>query len=72
MQRFANKRVLITGAVGGIGQCIARTYKHGGAIVAVADRNTDALEADSHFPGDLTDKHYTDTLAQSVHDALLM
>ncbi|MDB4224973.1 SDR family NAD(P)-dependent oxidoreductase [Granulosicoccus sp.] len=60
MQRFANKRVLITGAAGGIGQCIARTFKHGGAIVAVADRNTDVLDADAHFPGDLTDKHYTD------------
>ena len=70
MQRFANKRVLITGAAGGIGQCIARTFKQGGAIVAVADRNTEALDAEAHFPGDLTDIHYTDTLVQSVHDAL--
>lgn len=70
LQRFNNKRVLVTGPAGGIGQCIARTFKREGAIVAVADRSTDSLEADAHFPGDLTEKHYTDTLAQAVADAM--
>jgi len=70
MQRFNKKRVLVTGAAGGIGQCIARAFKQGGAIVAVADRQTDSLEADAYFPGDLTDHAYADSLAKAAYDAM--
>lgn len=70
MQRFKNKHVLVTGAAGGIGQCIVRTFKREGALVAVADQIVDALDADAHFPGDLTDTTYCDALAPSAAEAL--
>lgn len=70
MTRFKNKCVLITGAAGGIGQCLVRQFKREGAVVAVADRDTHGIDADAHLPGDLTDAAYADGLAQSSHDAM--
>jgi NAD(P)-dependent dehydrogenase (short-subunit alcohol dehydrogenase family) len=52
---FAGKRALVTGAAGGIGGSITSMLRAAGARVAVTDRNTDGIDAEAHFPGDLTD-----------------
>jgi NAD(P)-dependent dehydrogenase (short-subunit alcohol dehydrogenase family) len=41
-----------------------------GARVAVTDRNTDGIEAEAHFPGDLTDPSYANTLPVQAAEAL--
>jgi NAD(P)-dependent dehydrogenase (short-subunit alcohol dehydrogenase family) len=41
-----------------------------GARVAVTDRNTDGIDAEAHFPGDLTDPSYTNTLPVQAAEAL--
>lgn len=42
--RLAGKRILVTGASGGIGQVIARRFAEHGASVALASRSLDKLE----------------------------
>ena len=41
-----------------------------GARVAVTDRNTDGIDAEAHFPGDLTDPGYANTLPVQAAEAL--
>jgi len=69
-QRFLNKTALVTGAAGGIGQAIVKRLRSQGARVAVADLNTESLQAEAHLPGDLTDPQYCDRLPQATVDAL--
>ena len=45
MGRVAGKRVLITGAAGGLGQAMARMLAREGATVAVTDVNADGVRA---------------------------
>jgi len=68
--RFSGRKVLVTGAAGGMGQVITRMLRAEGATVAVADINCDGLEAEVDLPGDLLDKAYSDGLAQASADAL--
>jgi NAD(P)-dependent dehydrogenase (short-subunit alcohol dehydrogenase family) len=68
--RFERKRVLVTGAAGGIGAAITAQFRAEGARVAVADRSVDGIAADVALPGDLLDAAYTDGLAQAAYDAL--
>lgn len=68
--RFAEKRVLVTGAAGGIGQVITQMLREEGAKLAVADMNCDGLDADVDLPGDLLERSYTDGLAQAAAEAL--
>ncbi len=51
--RFSEKRVLVTGAAGGIGQVITKMLRAEGARVAAADRNCDGVAADAVFAGNL-------------------
>jgi NAD(P)-dependent dehydrogenase (short-subunit alcohol dehydrogenase family) len=67
---FEGKTALVTGAAGGIGLSIVAKLRAQGARVAVADRNTDNLEAEAHLPGDLLDPGYCDGLALAAQDAL--
>ena len=67
---FAGKRALVTGAAGGIGGSITSMLRSEGARVAVTDRNTDGIDAEAHFPGDLTDPSYTNTLPVQAAEAL--
>ena len=67
---FAGKRALVTGAAGGIGESITSMLRSAGARVAVTDRNTDGIDAEAHFPGDLTDPSYTNTLPVQAAEAL--
>lgn len=70
MTRFSNKKVLITGAAGGIGQAVTQRFRQEGALVAAADINTDGLSADALLPGDLTNSIYCDTLPRVAADHL--
>ena len=67
---FTGKRALVTGAAGGIGGSITSMLRSAGARVAVTDRNTDGIDAEAHFPGDLTDPGYANTLPVQAAEAL--
>lgn len=67
---FTGKTALVTGAAGGIGAAITRMLRDRGARVAVADRDTDGIEADAHLPGDLLDQTYADILPAHAVQAL--
>ena len=67
---FTGKRALVTGAAGGIGGSITSMLRSAGARVAVTDRNTDGIDAEAHFPGDLTDPSYANTLPLQAAEAL--
>ncbi|MBU3739866.1 MAG: SDR family oxidoreductase [Rhodoferax sp.] len=70
MDEFAGKRVLVTGAAGGIGLAIVHALRRRGARVAAADRDTRSVEADAHLPGNLLDASYADGLPQAASLAL--
>lgn len=67
---FSGRKVLVTGAAGGIGASVVARLRAAGAKVAVADRDTGAIDADAHVPGNLLDAGYADALAQRAADAL--
>ena len=68
--RFAGKTALVTGAAGGIGAAVVRALRAEGARVAVADRDTSAIEAEAHLDGDLLDAAYADGLPAAAMAAL--
>ncbi len=67
---FKNRKVLLTGAAGGIGRAITAMLKEAGAIVAAADIDVTGLDADVHLPGDLTDSTYTTELVHQAAEQL--
>ncbi len=68
--QFNNKKVLLTGANGGIGQAVAKAFAEGGALLAVADIAVDDINAQAHLPGDLSDDKYINNLVPSAIEAL--
>ncbi|WP_371225753.1 SDR family NAD(P)-dependent oxidoreductase [Roseovarius sp. 2305UL8-3] len=68
--RFKEKKALVTGAAGGIGQTLVAMLRAEGASVAVSDRNTSAVEAEAHLDGDLLDGAFCDTLPGRAAEAL--
>ena len=68
--RFAGKTALVTGAAGGIGAAVVRALRAEGARVAVADRDTSAIEAEAHLDGNLLDAAYADGLPAAAAKAL--
>jgi 2-keto-3-deoxy-L-fuconate dehydrogenase len=70
MTRFSGKTALVTGAAGGIGAAVVRMLRAEGAQVAVADRDTNGIEAEAHLPGDLLNSAYTDGLPRAAAEAL--
>ena len=67
---FSGKKVLITGAGGGIGRALITLFRQSGAVVAAADRVVDDLTCDYGLPGDLLDQSYCDALPQKAFEAL--
>ena len=65
-QRFRDKKVLVTGANGGIGKVLVSNLRKEGALVSVTDFKTDKLEADIHFDGYLLDSKFCDRLPSKV------
>ena len=70
MTRFAGKTALVTGAAGGIGAAVVRALRAEGCRVAVADRDTSAVEAEAHLDGNLLEAGYADGLAAAAARAL--
>lgn len=68
--RFAGKTALVTGAAGGIGAAVVRALRAEGARVAVADRDSSAIEAEAHLDGNLLDAAYADGLPDAASKAL--
>ncbi|MCP9210517.1 SDR family NAD(P)-dependent oxidoreductase [Streptomyces sp. NEAU-Y11] len=72
--RIAGSTVLLTGALGGIGQAIARDLAGKGAKLVLSGRRADTLEALADELGaravtaDLADPDQVDHLAQAAHD----
>jgi len=67
---LSGKKVLITGANGGIGRAIITRLKRAGALIAVTDLNVDNLNAEVCFNGNLTDKIFCNELPQKAQKAL--
>ena len=68
--RFQGKKALVTGANGGIGKSLVRKLRAEGASVAVTDINVSHIEAEAHFPGDLSIAQFCDELPNKTRDAL--
>lgn len=70
MKRFEGKRVLVTGAAGGIGRTIVARLRADGAMTAGCDRVGSEFSADAAFRGDLTEAAFVDHLVQDATAAL--
>ena len=68
--RFESKRVLVTGAAGGIGSALVEALNREGATVAAADRVVGKASATTWIEGDLLDAGYADTLPQNAAQQL--
>ena len=68
--RFTGKKALVTGAAGGIGKSLVRKLRAEGASVAVTDIIVSHIEAEAHFPGDLSVAQFCDDLPSKTRDAL--
>ena len=68
--RFQGKKVLVTGAAGGIGKSLVRKFRAEGASVAITDITIGNVEAEAHFPGDLSAAQFCDELPSKATDAL--
>lgn len=70
LQRFKNRKALITGAAGGIGSALVKALKKEGALVAITDLNTSNIDADANFDGDLQNSQFCDELPLLAKDKL--
>ena len=68
--RFKGKKALVTGAAGGIGKSIVRKLRAEGASVAITDITIGNIEAEAHFPGNLSAAQFCDELPSKATDAL--
>ena len=68
--RFQGKKALVTGAAGGIGKSLVRKLRAEGASVAITDITIGNVEAEAHFPGDLSAAQFCDELPREATDAL--
>ena len=68
--RFKGKKALVTGAAGGIGKSLVRKLRAEGASVAITDITIGNVEAEAHFPGDLSAAQFCDELPSKATDAL--
>ena len=68
--RFQGKKALVTGAAGGIGKSLVKKLRAEGASVAITDITIGNVEAEAHFPGDLSAAQFCDELPSKATDAL--
>ena len=69
--KFEGKRVLVTGAAGGIGAAITEAFRREGASIAAADlEGNSQIDADIWLAGDLSDGAYADSLPGQAAAAL--
>ena len=67
---LSEKKILVTGAAGGIGQAIIDLLTAKGAKVAAADIDCHQLNADVLLPGNLAEASYADNLALRARERL--
>ena len=67
---LSGKKVLVTGAAGGIGQAIVRALTDAGAAIAATDIQLEGIPCDAAIPGDLTDSAHCDALPAKACEAL--
>jgi len=67
---LSGKKVLVTGAAGGIGQAIVRELTDAGAAIAATDIQLEGIPCDAALPGDLTDSAHCDALPAKAREAL--
>lgn len=67
---FSGKRVLITGAAGGIGSALVSLFQEAGAAVAASDIDASGVDCDFNFSGDLMDGTYCDRLPLEASEAM--
>ncbi|MEL7258001.1 MAG: SDR family oxidoreductase [Pseudomonadota bacterium] len=68
--RFDGKCALVTGAAGGIGAALVSALRAEGARVAVTDRDSSGIDAETHLDGDLLDGFFCDALPAQAEAAL--
>ena len=68
--RFEDRRVLVTGAAGGIGAAVTSMFRREGALVCATDLDCSGIEAEASLAGDLTDPGFADALPRRAADAL--
>lgn len=68
--RFEGQCALVTGGAGGIGAALVAALRAEGALVAVSDRQSGAVEAEAHLDGDLLDGAFCDALPGKAEAAL--
>ncbi len=68
--RFNGKKVLVTGAAGGIGKSLVKKLRAEGASVAITDIIVSDVDAEAHFPGDLSTAQFCNELPSKARDAL--
>ena len=67
---LSGKKVLVTGAAGGIGQAIVRALTDAGAAIAATDIQLEGIPCDVAILGDLTDSTHCDALPAKAREAL--
>jgi NAD(P)-dependent dehydrogenase (short-subunit alcohol dehydrogenase family) len=67
---LSGKKVLVTGAAGGIGQAIVKALTDAGAAIAATDIQLEGIPCDAALPGDLTDSAHCDALPAKAREAL--
>ena len=67
---LSGKKVLVTGAAGGIGQAIVRALTDAGAAIAATDIQLEGIPCDAAIPGDLTNSAHCDALPAKAREAL--
>ena len=70
MMRFAGRKVLVTGAAGGIGAAVVAGFLAEGAEVAATDRDASGIEATAQIDGDLLDGPFCDGLPARAAEIL--
>ena len=68
--QLKKKKVLVTGAAGGIGRTVVSKFRERGAYVAVTDFSVSDIAADAHFAGDLMEAAFCDALPKRASEAL--
>jgi 2-keto-3-deoxy-L-fuconate dehydrogenase len=67
---FSGKRVLLTGAAGGIGKAVKKLFEDSGGLVALADKDLSQFQSGLKLEGDLSDPGYASNLALEAVRAL--
>ncbi len=60
---FSGKKILLTGAAGGIGKAVKKLFEDSGGLVALADKDLSQFQSGLKLEGDLSDPEYASNLA---------